>query len=107
MIQSHISYCAIIWAAISNNKLKKIHIIQKIVLRLIAQSSKRAPSKPIFFKLQRLTIFDIQKMQVAPFMFQNLNGGIPNLFLNYFKQIHKFIPISQDHFPDFTLKSQD
>jgi len=52
MIQSHISYCTIIWAVISNIKLKNIHIIQKRVLRLIVQSSKRAPSKPIFKKLQ-------------------------------------------------------
>jgi len=47
MIQSRISYCAIIWAAISNHKLNKIHIIQKRVLRLIVQSSKSAPSKVI------------------------------------------------------------
>jgi len=49
MIQSYISYCAIICAEISNNKLKKIHIIQKSVLRLVVQSSKREPSKPICF----------------------------------------------------------
>jgi len=92
-IQSHISYSAIIWAAILNNNLKKIHIIQKRVLRLVVQSSKRAPSKPIFKKLQRLTFFDIHKMQVTQFMFQNLNGGIPNLFINYFQKIPSSFPL--------------
>jgi len=34
-------------------------------IALIVQSSKKAPSKPIFKKLQRLTILDIYKMQVV------------------------------------------
>jgi len=39
----------------------------------MVQSSKRAESKPTFKQLQRLTIFDIYKTQVAQFMFQILN----------------------------------
>ena len=91
MILPHISYCAITWAAISHNKLKKIHIIQKKVLRVVLCANRLAPSKPIFRQLQRLTIFDIHKMQVAIFMFSNLKGYTPNLFPDYFltnSQIH-------------------
>jgi len=86
LILPHISYCAIIWASGSTvGKLHKIHLIQKRVLRKITLSHFRSPSKPIFLKLGKLTIYDIYNMQVACFVFQNLHGMTPKLLPNYFQ----------------------
>jgi len=78
MILTHLSYHANIWAAGSNtSKLAKIYRIQKRTLRSVVRANYRAPSKPIFHKLKRLTIFDIYKSQVGSFMFANLHGQTP------------------------------
>jgi len=98
MIFSHISLCSIVLAAgINTSKLCKIHIIKKRVLRRVVQAASRSPSKPIFHKLRRLTIFDPYNLHVADFIYSNLNGFISNLFYQItFKSITVFIRITQD-----------
>ena len=86
LINSHISYCAIVWAAGSNTtKLHKLHPIQKRTLHSVVQAHHRASSKPIFFNLKRLTIFDIYKSQVGSFMFANMHGQTPSTLPNISK----------------------
>jgi hypothetical protein len=92
MIFSHLSYCAIIWANGSQNKLSKIHKIQKRVLRTVVLANNMAPSKAIFYQLKRLTIYDVYRLQVASFMYSNLRGETPHLFQNQFKTNSQFHP---------------
>ena len=93
MILPYISYCAIIWASVSNNKLKKIHTVQKRVLRLVLHVDRMSRSRPIFFKLKRLAVQDIYKMQVLSFMYSCLHGEMSFLVANRFQynfQIHPY-----------------
>jgi len=90
MTLCHISFCSIFWAANCNvSKLHKLHLIQKRVLRL--EAKRTTPSKPIFKKLHRLTIYDIYRLQLGSFIFSNINGHTLNLFPNQFQtnfQLH-------------------
>ena len=58
----HVSYCAMIWASVSDIKLKKSFAVQKRVLRLVVLVERMSRSKSIFYDLKRLVLSDIYKL---------------------------------------------
>ena len=91
MIMSRVLYCAIIWAGAAVVHVKKIHLVQKRALRLVVWAKKDSPSGPIFYKLNRLTIFDEYKLQASLFMHNSINGNLPHFLSTHFRanyQIH-------------------
>ena len=91
LIVPHINYCVSVWGGTSRTNLIKIHIIQKKALRLIVLEKPQTPSKPLFYQLRRLNIYDIHKHQIAQFMHSNLTGNMPYLLPNNFQgnsQLH-------------------
>ena len=87
MILPYISYCAIVWAGSATMYLRKLHIIQKKVLRLVFLANSRSHSKPIFKQLHRLTIFDIYIYitGIPSYMYLNLNSITPQSFSQTFE----------------------
>ena len=65
------------WGSNYQTKLKPIHILQKRAIRAILFADNRTPSKPLFSKLQILTIYEITRMQQAEFMYKRLNNLLP------------------------------
>ena len=86
MILPHISYCNIIWGNCPNIYINKILLLQKRALHAITNSHSRTPSKPLFEKLKILSIYDINKLQTALFMYNYFNGLLPPLFTNLFSK---------------------
>lgn len=70
LIYPYLTYCNIVWASTFPSYLHKILLLQKRFVRLATFSKAIVPSSPLFFKLQLLTIFDINILQVCTFVFQ-------------------------------------
>ena len=71
LIVSYLNYCNIIWATSGNQcDLSKQFKVQKKCLRIVSNSHYLAASKPIFYDLSLLNIFDINKLQIGTFMFK-------------------------------------
>ena len=68
----HLNYCCIIWGSTYHSNLETILKFQKKSLRIITKSSYRVHSEPLFYKLNKLNIFDICKLQTAVFVFNSL-----------------------------------
>ena len=94
LIVSYLNYCNIIWATSANQcDLSKLFKVQKKCLRIVSNSHYLAESKPIFYDLSLLNIFDINKLQIGTFMYKYEKQILPDIFLNSFQynsQIHNY-----------------
>ena len=73
MVLSHLTYCCMVWGSTYHSNLETILKLQKKSLRIITKSSYRAHSEPLFYKLRKLNIFDICKLQTAVFVFNSFH----------------------------------
>ena len=80
LVEPYLFYCNMVWASAGKTTLLE-HIlkIQKKFCRVITFSDFRASSKPLFFQLKLLPIYDIYKFNVATYMYKIINGLIPVL----------------------------
>ena len=86
MVLSHLNYCCIVWGSTYHSNLETILKLQKKSLRIITKSSYRAHSEPLFYKLNKLNIFDICKLQTAVFVFNSLQcSPATQVFYSRFK----------------------
>ena len=87
-IYPYISYCTLTWGSNYQTKLKPIHILQKRAVRAILFADNRTPSKPLFSKLNILTIYEITRIQQGEFMYRCINNLLPeDIFDDYINPI--------------------
>ena len=88
LILPYIHYCNITWASVGTTILDPIYKLQKKVLRICTKSPKSsyvAPSRPLFFKLNVLNVYDIHKLKIALLMFLVNLKLAPETIANLFK----------------------
>ena len=84
IILPHITYCNILWANMCYTKLRKIHRLQKKIVRICTGSQYLAPTKPLFHSLRTLNVFDINKMQIASLMHRYFLNTLPTYLMSMF-----------------------
>ena len=77
LINPYFEYCNIVWAIHRNSKLQNLFICQKKAVRVVTLSGPRTHTEKLFNKLKILTIFDINNLQIACFMYRCVNKLIP------------------------------
>ena len=77
LILPHLYYCSEVWAMTSQTNLNRILKMQKKAIRVISNSHYRAHSKPIFYNLKLLNVFDICEYHIAVFMYLCRNESLP------------------------------
>ena len=105
----YLQYCNIISANAGVSKLDQLHKLQKKLLRICTNSSFRAHSRPLFFRLKTLNIYDIHNLQKAILMYRVFNDNIPMnisymFTLNRSVHHHNTRSSNKFHFPK--VKSQ-
>ena len=59
LIKSYLTYCLYSWGSTSQSNLKKLLIKQTNIIRMLMKAECHAPSKPLFDKLNTMTIYNI------------------------------------------------
>ena len=95
LIYPHFEYCNIVWAlcGTSSTYIAKLFLLQKRAVRIITKSPWKAHTAPIFRRLGILTIFDINKLQTACFMYRVKCRLMPSYFDKMFlpnSSIHQY-----------------
>ena len=94
LILSQINYCNIVWGSNYVTILKKMLSLQKKALKICAgkhipkihKTNLTASSHQSIFKvLKKVKIMDINKIQIAKFIYQTLNKATPTYFTDWFK----------------------
>ena len=83
LIFPYLSYCNIVWGSAKPTVLNKILLLQKRAVRLCTGSGYRAPSIPLFKRLQLLKITEINELQTMIFMFKVKHGLLPAACTHY------------------------
>ena len=91
LVHSHLSYGACVWGNADDIYLNKLRILQKKVIRIIANADYNEHTNPIFKDLNIIKLDDIIKMQFACLMWDYDHGYLPKCFNNY------FFPVSGIH----------
>ena len=96
-MQSNLNVCVqctvLVDTSTETTKLDKLFKLQKRALRICTHSHYLSHSKYIFHKLNTLNIFDINKLQIALFMYRFTNDNLPNSFKGFFtknKDLHNY-----------------
>jgi hypothetical protein len=84
LVLPYLNYCNIVWASNKPTRLQSLLLLQKRSMRAITNSPYNTHTRPLFSKLKQLTVFDLNKLAVATFMFRHHNHCLPNYFSNYF-----------------------
>ena len=101
MVEPYLNYCNLIWASANTSVLlNKVLIVQKRFVRLMTFSDYLAHSKPLFFRLYILPIYELYKYNLAVYMFRIINNLIPPL------THHQFIFNSSIHHHNTRNKSK-
>jgi hypothetical protein len=87
LINSHLNYCNIIWGSNYKYSLNKLFILQKRALRICLKSPKKSESTLLFTTTKKLTIYGMNSLQCAMFMYSSLNKLLPPIFHSYFKLV--------------------
>lgn len=73
-----------VWANGPNTAINKLFLTQKRAIRTVSNSRWDAHTSPLFKKLHILTILELNKLQVACFMFRVNKNMVPSFFANMF-----------------------
>ena len=93
LIYPYLTYCNLVWASTYVSNLQRIYLLQKRAVRSISKADYKAPSKPLFTKLNILDIFSIYSLQVGTFMYHYHNNMLPLSFCQTFQtgnQLHRY-----------------
>ena len=109
IIFPYLKYCNIVWATnATQTELDALYKVQKKCLRILSNSHYLAPSAPIFKKLSLLNIFDINRQEIATFIYKYEHNLLPDPFLDKFKynnQVHNYNTRSTHKFHLWSVKS--
>ena len=69
MVEPYLNYCNLIWASANTSVLlNKVLIVQKRFIRLMTFSDYLAHSKPLFFRLYILPIYELYEYNLAVYV---------------------------------------
>jgi len=83
MILPHLTYCNLILANCARSHLIKFYCLQKKAFRLVFLDDKYTHSASLFYKLCRLTLFDLNHFQLATFVYSCVNRFTVDIFSTY------------------------
>ena len=100
-IYPYLFYCVSVWASTYPPNLRRLIILQKLVIRIMSRSAFDAHTDPLFKNLKILNLENIYKLQIGKFMYQYRSGLLPYSFNNMFSvthQVHSYGTRSSEFF---------
>jgi len=86
LVHHYFTYFNIIWATGNSTFLNNLFLLQKRAMRIITNSEWREHTLPIFNRLRVLMVFDINKLQIACFMYKAHHRQILGYFNHFYSQ---------------------
>jgi len=87
LILSQLNYCNLVWGSTYKTSLNNLFILQKRALKICLRLDRKTATNLVFQEARKLTIYDINKLQLAIFVYSLLNCKLPIIFNSYLHQI--------------------
>ena len=105
----YINYCNLIWASTYASYLGPLYLLQKKAIRIITFSAPRTRSKPLFSKLNILSLHSLYKFHVSCFVFSHFNHLLPaslSSLLYFNRDFHDYLTRSRFNLHKMSLRHQ-
>ena len=83
MVSPYLTYCNIVWGTANASALQRLVVLQNRAVRLVTRSKFRSSCNPLFVRLRILKLVDINKYQIALFMFKIKYHLLPLTCMRY------------------------
>ena len=96
LVMPYLTYCCEVWGNNYKTRIQKF-ILQKIPIRIICLNiNYKCHTKPLFYQLRSLNVFDIIDLNSLVFMYKALHNLLPANVLSYFKKLMAAIIITHE-----------
>ena len=92
-IYPYLNYCCTVWGTAPETHLKKLHILQKRIIRIIAGKPRLYPSENLFKSLRILPIQSLNTFKLSVFCHKWKCNLLPNIFssfITYEEDFHEY-----------------
>ena len=106
---NYINYCNLIWAPTYASYLEPLYLLQKKAIRIITFSPPRTRSKPLFSKLNILSLHSRYKFHVSCFILSHFNCLLPaslSSLLHFHRDFHDYLTLSRFNLHKMSLRYQ-
>ena len=93
LICPYLSYCNIAWASNYTSRLKRLSVLQRRAVRIVARRSSTSHTINKFYDLRILIFKQINKQQISEFMYCFAHNPLQSAFSGYFSKgtdIHSY-----------------
>ena len=84
LVYPYLTYCNMVWASTYDSRLRRLMILQKRAVRVIAGVPRCVHSGPLFTNLRLLKLEQIRTLQIGLFMYRYEHGLLPACFKVFF-----------------------
>ena len=88
LVMPYLTYCCEVWGNNYNTRIQSLFILQKRAIRICLNTNYKCHSKPLFYQLRSLNVFDIIDLNSLVFMYKAFHNLLPTHLLSYFKKVY-------------------
>ena len=77
VVLPHLNYCNVAWGNLNNCRMLRLYKLQKKAIRIISKAPYLAQTEPLFRRYKTFDVFELNKYNLATFMFLCYKGTIP------------------------------
>ena len=91
LVMPYLTYCCEVWGNNYKTRNQSLFILQKRVIRICMNTNYKCHTKPLFYQLRSLNVFDIIDLNSLVFMYKAakaFHNLLPTHLLSYFKKVN-------------------
>ena len=84
----YLTYCCEVWGNNYKTRIHALFILQKRAIRICLNTDYKCHTKPLFYQLRSLNVFDTIDFNSLVFMYKAFHNVLPTSLLSYFKKVN-------------------
>ena len=88
LVMPYLTYCCEVWGNNYKTRIQSLFILQKKYIRICLNTNYKCHTKPLFYQLRSLNVFDIIDINSPVFMYKAFHNLLPTHLLTYFKKVN-------------------
>ena len=88
LVMPYLTYCCEVWGNNYKTRIHSLFILQKRAIRICLNTDYKCHTKPLFYQLRSLNVFDTIDFNSLVFMCKAFYNLLPTSLLSYFKKVN-------------------
>ena len=88
LVMPYLTYCCEVWGNNYKTRIHSLFILQKRAIRICLNTDYKCHTKPLFYQLRSLNVFDTIDFNSLVFMYKAFHNLLPTSLMSYFKKVN-------------------